>query len=168
MFGWLQYMMWVSMSHYFYCFLQLQEAFSKGALKPGMYVMVNKPKKFINNVVSEMTSTNLKGETSNMTWHLITHYHMCFQCRMVWSSALLTSEETSPGWRGWTWPTCRLKTLSPRLKEKSQVRLTETSMQRMIFRGRCSCECLSPAAVNNLYYLKSILATVLSWTRSLI
>ena len=67
MFGWLQYMMWVSMSHYFYCFLQLQEAFSKGALKPGMYVMVNKPKKFINNVVSEMTSTNLKGETSNMT-----------------------------------------------------------------------------------------------------
>ncbi|XP_053178777.1 probable rRNA-processing protein EBP2 [Scomber japonicus] len=29
---------------------ELQEAFSKGALKPGMNVMVNKPKKFINNV----------------------------------------------------------------------------------------------------------------------
>ncbi len=39
---------------------QLQEAFAKGLLKPGMNVLVDKPKKFVNNMVSEFIITNLK------------------------------------------------------------------------------------------------------------
>lgn len=37
---------------YFWSF-QLQEAFAKGLLKPGMNVRVDKSKKYVNNVVSD-------------------------------------------------------------------------------------------------------------------
>lgn len=142
----------------FFLFLsQLQEAFAKGLLKPGMNVLLDKPKKLVNSVVSLEFITNvefnifqlfnfllqqhkaaaqvvLSGKSYNKE-ELYKHVVVFMDCfcvilsfRRVWSSALQTSVKIFPGWRGWTWRTRQLRTSCRKWKEKLLMWPMETSV----------------------------------------
>lgn len=56
-----------------FCLPQLQEAFAKGLLKPGMNVLLNKPKKLVNSVVSLELITNVELKT--FPWIVLFFFH---------------------------------------------------------------------------------------------
>lgn len=57
----------------FFCLAQLQEAFSKGLLKPGMNVLLNKPRKLVNSVVSLELITHVELKT--FPWIYLFFFH---------------------------------------------------------------------------------------------
>lgn len=144
----------------FFCPPQLQEAFAKGLLKPGMNVLANKQKKLVNSVVSFCAfiyfscrvQSNGSGQSSvpavlkrpqNNNMYFMdscANQYVILSCRRVWSGALQTSVKICPGWRGWTWLTHQPRTFCQRWRAKLLMWPTATSASTMTSRGRCSCE----------------------------